>query len=151
MEIIEKFTDLITPIVEKAGYELVDIEYKKIYGQMNLNIFIYKKGGVSLEDCEKVNNLLNLPLEENDITEGVPYILNISSPGLDREIKTDKDLKRNIDEEIELFFITPVKKKKSIAGKLISFSDDEIKIYSKTSNLTIKRNNIKKILPYIKF
>ena len=72
----------IAPIIEDMGYEVVDIEYKKLYNQMNLTFYIYKQGGITIEDCERVNNALDAPLEQYDITQGQPYILNISSPAL---------------------------------------------------------------------
>lgn len=101
-DVVALAKEKITPLIEQMGYEVVDIEYKKIYDDMNLTFFIYKKEGISLEDCENVNNMIELPLDEIDITDGQPYILNISSPGLDRPIITDKDFERNIDTEIEV-------------------------------------------------
>lgn len=141
----------IAPIIEDMGYEVVDIEYKKVFNDMNLTIFIHKAGGITLEDCEKVNAALNEPLETYDITNGKPYILNISSPGLDRPIRTDKDLKRNIDTEIEILLIEPAYKKRKIVGKLIDFNDENIKVVYNGKKIALNRTNIKLIKPYIKF
>ena len=149
--IIEKFNELLVPFIEKNGYEVVDVEYKKIYDQMNLTVFIYKKEGITLKDCEIINDILNDPLEEYDITNGEPYVLNVSSPGLDRELKSNRDLERNINEEVEVFFTETIKKKKKMNGVLISFDKENIKLFSKSTNITLKRNNIKKIIPYVKF
>lgn len=141
----------IAPIIEEIGYEVVDIEYEKIYDEMNLTFYIYKKEGISLEDCEKVNNLIELPLDEIDITEGESYVLNISSPGLDRPIITKKDYERNIDTEVEIILIEPISKKKKLEGKLLSFDESTVTINHKTKQITIQKSNIKTTRPYIKF
>lgn len=141
----------IVPIIEQLGYEVVDIEYKKIYNEMNLTFYIYKEGGISIEDCEKVNNALDQPLETYDITNGAAYVLNISSPGLDRPIITDKDLKRNINTEIEIMLIQPMQRKKKYVGKLVDYDENSLKIIYNGKEIAIIRTNIKLIKPYIKF
>lgn len=150
-DVLSQAQKYIAPIIEDMGYEVVDIEYKKLYNQMNLTFYIYKQGGITIEDCERVNNALDAPLEQYDITQGQPYILNISSPGLDRPIKTDKDLSRNMNTEIEVALHQPQNKKKKLSGELIGFDETTIRILSKGKETIINRNNIKKILPYIKF
>lgn len=141
----------IVPIIEDMGYEVVDIEYKKVYNEMNLTFFIHKAGGITLVDCERVNDALDEPLETHDITNGESYILNISSPGLDRPIRTDKDLKRSLDTEIEVLLTEPVHRKKKYNGKLIDFDDDVVKISYNGKETALNRTNIKLIKPYIKF
>ncbi len=86
-EIIDK---LLRPKIEELGYEIVDIEYVKKYGQMNLTVFIDIPRGVSLDDCELVHNAVNPILDEADPIKEA-YVLNISSPGLDRPFKKQRD------------------------------------------------------------
>ena len=86
----------LTQIIEDLGYELVEIEYIKKADGMNLTFYIDNTDGIKIEDCEKVSRTIDPILEELNPTDDVPYILNVSSPGLDRPIKTDRDLQRNI-------------------------------------------------------
>jgi ribosome maturation factor RimP len=150
-EIEKNAQKIIAPIVENLGFELVDIEYKKIYGENNLTIFIYKKGGVSLDDCEQANNVLDPILEENDITSGQGYNLNISSPGLDRHVISEDDFRRSLDTEVELVFTQPIGKKKHTHGVLVSYDNDTVTLKQKDKDVKYDRSNLSIIRPYINF
>ncbi len=107
-KVIEAVTTHISPIIEKMGYEVVEIEYaKKMDKEMHLTIYIHSDKGVSLDDCEKVNNAIETPLDELDPTGGQPYTLDISSPGLDRVFKNERDFIRNAGKEIEVSLYAP--------------------------------------------
>ncbi|MGN1042155.1 MAG: ribosome maturation factor RimP [Christensenellales bacterium] len=149
--IVEKATELIVPIVENLGYEVVEITYGKNYGENNLTVFIYKKGGVSLCDCEKVNDALNDVLEENDVTEGQAYNFNVSSPGLDRPIKSDDDYRRSLDTEIEILFKKPLGKKKKANGILIGYDENSVTLSVKGKETVFDKENFEVVRPYIKF
>lgn len=151
IDVVKKAEEVIVPVVESIGYEVVEIKYGVAYGENNLTVFIYKKGGITLEDCEKVNDALDATLEENDITNGAAYNLNISSPGLDRPIITDDDYRRSLDTEIEIVFDKPVGKKKRQNGILIAYDDTAITIKSKDKEVVLPKNNFKLVRPYIKF
>ena len=98
-EILNKVKEICNPIVESLDFELVDIEYVKEFGSYYLRVYIDKLGGITLDDCQKVSQLLSDKLDKDDpITSA--YYLEVSSPGLDRHLKTDKDLKRNIGKDI---------------------------------------------------
>ncbi len=147
--VLERATTLITPIVENLGYEVVEIEFKRVGKSDTLTVYIHKQGGITLDDCVRVNEALDLPLEENDITEGGAYTLNISSPGLDRPIVTDRDFARNIGEEVEALFTTPLAKKKSVHGILVSHDDFSVKLLVKNIEQDYQKANIKVLRPYI--
>ena len=98
---VEKFAK---PIVEELGYELVEIEYAKKNTGYNLTVFIDNKQGITLDDCEKVSRALDQILEDEDPTNGEAYIFNVSSVGLDRPLKKDRDFERNLNKEIEVKF-----------------------------------------------
>ena len=83
----------IRPIIEEMGYELVDVEYKKEYDGMSLIFTIDKEEGVTIDDCEKVNKVIDPIIDELNPTDDQPFTLVVSSPGLDRQLKTDRDLK----------------------------------------------------------
>lgn len=148
----------LAPIVESLGYEVVEIEYKKTGKDYTLTVFIYKKGGINLEDCEKVNNALDEPLERLDLSGGAPYTFNVSSPGLDRPIISSDDFRRNIGEEVEAFMknIRPSTEKKKSSGKktvgrLISDNGETFTLEVKGKPVIIEKSNIKLLRPYVKF
>lgn len=91
------------------------------------------------------------PLEAEDITNGASYVLNISSPGLDRPIITNKDYERNLGEELELTFKPGISKKKKIVGTLESYDDESATFNIKGARQTIKREDIKTLKPHISF
>lgn len=144
--------NLVTPIAEELGVEVVEVAFEKKYDGMNLTIFIDKKGGVGLEDCEKLHRAIDEPLDELDPTNGAPYTLNVSSPGLDREIKTDKDFNRNLGEILEINLFKKIGLSKKFIGELLSFDEDKIVIKDKKGkDIEIARNIISKATKYIEF
>lgn len=93
-------------IAESLGYELVDIEYVKELGSYFLRIYVDKVGGITLDDCQKMSEGLSGKLDGKDPISG-EYYLEVSSPGLDRPLKTDKDLNRNLEKDVELKLYKP--------------------------------------------
>ncbi len=118
------------PIAESLEYDLVDIEFIKESGQYYLRVYIDKDGGVGLDDCQAMSQLLSDKLDEVDPIS-VSYYLEVSSPGLDRPLKNDKDLKRNINKEIEIKLYEAIDGKKILEGILKDY--DHEYIYLKTS------------------
>ncbi|MGO1469004.1 MAG: ribosome maturation factor RimP [Tissierella sp.] len=137
-------------IVEELGYELVDIEYVKEMGNYFLKIFIDKTDGVTLDDCQSMSERLSEKLDKKDPIKG-EYYLEVSSPGLDRPLKTDKDLKRNLGKDVELRLYRPFENKKSYEGELSSYSEKEILIEQNESSIEIPREYISLIKLSIKF
>ena len=91
----QKAEALLAPIVEEAGFELVDVEYVKEAGNWYLRGYIDKPGGITVNDCEAVSRKFSDRLDENDFIED-SYIMEISSPGLDRPLKKEKDFVRSM-------------------------------------------------------
>ncbi|MDD3946816.1 MAG: ribosome maturation factor RimP [Clostridia bacterium] len=147
----EKAEQLIVPIVESLGYEVVEIECKYANKANGITVFIYKKGGITLDDCERVNNALDEPLEKEDITNGANYVLNISSPGLDRPIVTDRDYERNLGTELEADFTEASGKKKKLIGTLDSYDTETATFIVKSAKKTVRRDEMKLLKPYINF
>ncbi|MDR1800923.1 MAG: ribosome maturation factor RimP [Lachnospiraceae bacterium] len=96
-----KTEELLQPIVEDKGFELVDVEYVKEGGIWYLRAYIDKEGGITIDDCEAVSRMLSDLLDENDFIADA-YCLEVSSPGLTRELKKDRDFERAIGKAIEL-------------------------------------------------
>ena len=152
-KISEKVEEFITPIVESLnqGIDIVEVEFAKKHNGDNLTVFIDKANGVTIEDCEMVHNAIDDPLDELDPTEGKPYTLNVSSPGIDRPIVTDKDFARNIGEELELNLYEPVMKKKTLVGVLVAFNKDSVILEINNENIEIERKKISKATKFINF
>lgn len=138
--------DLSKPIVENLGYELVEVNYDTIEEEKYITIVIYSPNGITFDDCKKVSKALDEPLDELDPTCNESYNLNVSSLGLDRELKTKRDFERFLNQEIEV----KVNSNK-IVGVLSSIDENSIKLIVKNTHKTIKLNEITKAKPYIKF
>lgn len=155
-KITESVKSLVEPIVENLGMELVDVEYKKLYGQDTLIVYIDKEGGVSLDDCELVHNAIDAPLDELDPTEGKAYNLNVSSPGIDRPLKTKKDFMRKMNLDVEVSLYKPcaeVGKDKKFVAKLIGYDDENniVELEYKTKNIKLNIKDVALIREAIVF
>ena len=107
-KIADSVEQLVKPIVEWLGMELVEVEFAKTKQGDALTMFIDKEGGVSLNDCEAVHNAIDAPLDELDPTQGKPYTLNVSSPGIDRPFKSDRDYVKHIGTKVETSLFAPI-------------------------------------------
>ena len=141
----EKVTKLVEPIIENLGYELYDVEYSKEGKNYFLRIFIDSKNGIDLDDCEKVNNEIMEDLDNaNYIKE--QYFLEISSPGIERVLRKDKHLEKNIGEEVTIkLFKKDENGKKEYLGKLKDFNQEKIVIEQEEKDINIERKNISQI------
>ncbi len=141
----EKVTKLVEPIIENLGYELYDVEYAKEGKNYFLRIFIDNEKGIDLNDCEKVNDSITDILDkENYIKE--QYFLEISSPGIERVLRKDKHLEKNIGEEVTIkLFKKDENGKKEYLGKLKDFNQEKIVIEQKEQDIDIERKNISQI------
>lgn len=97
----QKAEALITPIVEAHGFELVDVEYVKEGSNYYLRAYIDKPQGITVDDCEVVSRAFSQKLDEEDFIEEA-YIMEVSSPGLGRPLKKEKDYKRSMGKELEI-------------------------------------------------
>lgn len=123
-----KVENLIQEKVEKIGYDLYDVEYVKEGKSYFLRVYIDNEKGISLEDCEKVSNEINPLLDEANII-AEQYFLEVSSPGIERVLRKDKHLEKNIGKEVEVkLFKKDEKGNKSYTGILNDFSEEKVKI-----------------------
>lgn len=118
---------LIAPIIEDNHFELVDVEYVKEGSSWYLRAYIDKEGGITVDDCELVSRAFSDLLDKADFIED-SYILEVSSPGLGRPLKKDKDFNRNIGNEVELRLYKAVNKVKEDVGILTAFDKDTVTI-----------------------
>ena len=113
-------------ILANTGYELVDVEYVKERDWF-LRVYIDKEGGIGLDDCQEVSGLLDDKIEEQNIIND-RYILEVSSPGLDRALKKEKDFKREMGKMIDVTLYKAIDGEKMITGKLTGYTKDNITI-----------------------
>lgn len=137
-KIEENVKKLLEPIINNLDYNVYDVIYEKEGKDNYLRIFIDNENGViDLNDCEKVNNAINDILDEKDLIKS-SYMLEVSSPGLERRIRSDEHLKMAISKEIEVHTFKPIENSKIIKGILNSFDDNTIEV----DNKKIVKNNI---------
>ena len=123
----ERTEKLLGPILEENHFELVDVEYVKEGGSWYLRAYIDKPGGITVDDCEIVNRTLGDLLDEEDFIED-SYILEISSPGLGRPLKKERDFARSLGEEVEIRTYRMVNKQKEFRGILKAYDKDTVTI-----------------------
>lgn len=127
-EVYEQKTEqLLQPIVDEYGFELVDVEYVKEGSTWYLRSYIDKPGGISIDDCEKVSRRLSDLLDQEDFIEDA-YIMEVSSPGLGRPLKKEKDFKRSLGEEVEVKTYRMIDKQKEFTGILKDYDEDTVTI-----------------------
>ena len=144
--------ELALPIIKELGYELVETRYTKSNGENNLTFYIYKKGGIMIDDCEKVSKAIDQVMDDNDVSHGEFYYLNVSSLGLDRPVVTDDDYRRSVDTDLELIFADGTeKKKKKTHGVLLSYDEETVTINEKGKKVTYKKENLATVRPYLNF
>ncbi len=143
--------EFLTPIGESVGVKVVEVEFKQGKNP-SLTIFIDKDGGVDLDACEKFHNAIFEPIDELDPTFGAQYTLNVSSLGVDRPFKTEKDFLDHIGQMVEVKLYASIKGKKFYEGELISYNGEAITLKVDAKNtFTIDMKNIVKVNEYVDF
>lgn len=140
----EKIEKLVEPKIVNLGYELYDVQYVKEGKDYFLRIFIDNPNGISLEDCEKVNNAITDLLDDANYIKQ-QYFLEVSSPGVERILRKDKHLKDNIGEKIEIKLFKPINKKKEIIGILEQINEKAIIVISDNEEQEILRQDVAQI------
>lgn len=151
MKTTELCEQIAKPVIEEMGFELCDVEFQKEYGDWVLTFYIHKPDGVTIDDCEAVSKALDPILDEKDPIEQ-EYILSVSSLGIDRPLKKDRDFERAMGQEMQVKLYAPFEKKKEWIGVLTEFDADSFTIRTeKEKVLHILRKDCALIRPYIRF
>ncbi|NLJ96840.1 MAG: ribosome maturation factor RimP [Clostridiales bacterium] len=124
---VKKTEKLLESILGENQIELYDIEYVKEGSNWYLRVFIDKEAGITIDDCELVSRALSDELDKADFIPD-SYILEVSSPGLGRQLKKDKHFEKSIGEEVEIKLYKPIDKQKEWVGTLKSFDAQSLKI-----------------------
>ncbi|MEE1197222.1 MAG: ribosome maturation factor RimP [Lachnospiraceae bacterium] len=137
-----KAEELLTPILDSFGFELVDVEYVKEGSNWYLRGYIDKEGGITVEDCVDVSRIFNDKLDEADFIED-SYIMEISSPGLGRPLKKEKDYARSMGKELEIRTYRAVNREKEFYGILTAYDTDSVTIEIEDgSEMTFQKSDI---------
>ncbi len=151
MKTTEIVDSLVRGEIAEMGYELDEVEYVKEYGNMVLTLYIDSENGVTIDDCEKVSRAIDPILDENDPIEEA-YYLSVSSIGIDRPLKKDRDFERNMGKKLQVKLYAPINKKKELLGVLTGYDGESFTInVEKTGEVTIKRKDAALIRPWIDF
>lgn len=138
----EKTEQLLKPVVSGLGFELVDVEYVKEGGTWYLRAYIDKPGGITVDDCEAVSRQFSDILDEKDYIED-SYVFEVSSPGLGRPLKKEKDFARSIGEEVEIRTYRAIDRQKEFTGILKDYDENTVTIvYEDETEQTFERADI---------
>ncbi|WP_425447478.1 ribosome maturation factor RimP [Dethiothermospora halolimnae] len=149
---VEKLSkEIAHPILDELNFELVDVEYVKEGPHKYLRIYADKPGGINIDDCQKISEQLSAKLDEVDpIKEN--YFLEVSSPGIDRPLKSDSDFEKALNDEVELQLYKALNNQKRYSGTLIDFDNETVTIDTEQDKeFKIDRNIISKINLAVKF
>ncbi|KRK38427.1 hypothetical protein FC62_GL000112 [Amylolactobacillus amylotrophicus DSM 20534] len=155
-EVVDVVKQAIQPIIDERGLELVDMEYVKEKATFYLRIYIDTVGGIDIEEIAAASELISEKLDELDPDPfPVPYLLEVSSPGIERPIKTAQDWQKALNSYIHVGLYQKMDQQKVFEGTLLAYDDEEIslqiKIKTRTKEIKIPRKNIAKIRFAIEF
>ncbi|MBQ5968788.1 MAG: ribosome maturation factor RimP [Clostridia bacterium] len=142
---VQAVTALALPVAEQLGVSIWDVRFEKEGAGWYLRIFIDKSGGVSIDDCVDFTHAINGPLDDADLIEQA-YCLEVSSPGLERELKRDAHFEQCIGEKIRLKTIRPVDGEREFSGTLAGYADGVVTLQGENG----ARNFPKKDLAWVR-
>ena len=140
---VKKVSALIEPILDEMEIELVDIEYLSEQGRWILRIYVDKQGGITLDDCARVSLEIGDLIDVKDIfSHG--YVLEVSSPGLNRRLKKKKDFVRAVGKNIKIKMVAPIAGRRNFEGNLKSFQDGVLRLTLKDESVLLPYRDIEK-------
>ncbi len=136
-EIEEKVRNILEPYLETMGYVLVDIKYAREGKGWVLRVYVDREeGGITLNECREISEQLSAELDVEDFIPGA-YLLEVSSPGVDRPLKTYSDFRRVKNRKVEVFFKEPLGKRRSIEGVVLAVYEDAVLLESEAGEVEI--------------
>lgn len=125
MDIVNRVREILSPLTEKKKIEIIDVTYKREGHRMVLRILLDKEDGITVDECSEINNQLSQMLDVENILDE-HYILEVSSPGLDRPMKSQEDFKRALGKNIKVTTYAPIDGKNVFIGKLLGIAESTI-------------------------
>ena len=147
---IAEIENALQPIADELSIEIVEVELKQ-GKEPALTVYIDTENGVDLDTCEKFHRAIDPILDEVDPTFGAPYTLNVSSPGLDRPLKTDRDFQKCMDKKVEVKLFAPLKGKKLFEATLKGHDENCVFLESNGEEWKLEKSKIAKICRAIDF
>ena len=147
---IEEIQNALQPIADEMSIEIVEVEFKQ-GKEPALTVYIDIEGGVDLDTCEKFHRAIDPVLDEVDPTFGAPYTLNVSSPGLDRPLKTNRDFEKCLGQKVEVKLFAPLQGKKLFEAVLKGYDENCVYLEEKGEEWKLERSKIAKICRAIDF
>lgn len=143
-ELINKLKSEFEKDIEDMGFELVDIEFVTESGERFLRFYIFKEGGMGVDDCEQVSKFIDPKLDELDLINS-SYYLEVSSPDLTRPLKTDDDLRRNLGATVDVSLYRKIDNKKDYRGVLTDYDSDNIYLQEDDKEIKFDRKDVSKV------
>lgn len=140
-DIEKRCEELVTPIIDENHFELVDVEYVKEGADYYLRIYADKEGGITIDDCVLISRQLEVKLDAEDFISDA-YILEVSSPGLGRPLKKEKDFKRSIGKKIDIKLYKAMEGTKEFTGILTGYDDTSVTIETAADSILFMRSDI---------
>ena len=140
----ETVKDAIEPTVLALGYRIWDVTYQKIGADYHLEITIDNDRGIDIEDCEKVHRAIDPILDEVDPIEGF-YYLEVSSPGVERELRTPEHIAASIGARVEAKLFAAYEGQKSLVGELVGFDEGRLTLRVQESEITLDKSAVSKL------
>ena len=125
MDVRESVTKTIEQVLASYRMELVDVEYQREHGGWVVRVYLDKDGGITLDDCSLISGEVGEIIEVNDII-GHPYTLEVSSPGLNRPLKREKDFTRSIGKRVKIKTKEAIDGQKNFIGELLRYEGDMV-------------------------
>ena len=142
-ELVDRVRGMIDPILLNEGMELVDVEYRRESRGWVLRLILDKEGGITLDDCTRVSQEVGRSLDVEDVIQ-TPYTLEVSSPGLTRPLKTEKDFIKYRDRLIKVKTVDSIKNRRQFKGRLLGVSESAIEIEVDGGIFQIPLSNVAK-------
>ena len=136
--------ELISPTVLELGYVVWDVEYAKEGADWHLTVTIDNNDGITIEDCERVHRAIDPILDETDPIEGA-YHLNVSSPGIERELRTDFHIESCIGDTVEMKLFAPVEASRTHVGTLVSYENGILTVDTGEKLVSVERSAVSRI------
>ena len=147
---VQEIQDVLQPIADEMQIEIVEIDFKQ-GREPSLTVYIDIENGVDLNTCEAFHRAIDPVLDELDPTFGAPYTLNVSSPGLDRPLKTERDYNKCMGKKVEVKLFAPLQGKKFFEATLVGFDERCVSIDDNGNVIKLEKSKIAKINRAIEF
>lgn len=141
---VKRTEELVQPLLDERNFTLWDVEYVKEGQDYFLRIFIDKPGGITIDDCVDISRAMNEILDREDYISD-PYTFEVSSPGLGRQIKNDRQMEKSIGEDVEIRTYKAIDKQKQFEGVLVKFDKDTVTIRIEEEERSFSRKDISTI------